>query len=261
MTVSRHPAAGPLASSISVIIPTLNEEGCIAATLKRLRSADLSEVIVVDGGSADGTVRIAEDMGAITLSTSAGRGRQQNLGAERSSGDILLFLHADTTLPSDFPSHVRGTLATPGTSAGAFQFRLDTDGWGLALVERMVALRCAVFAMPYGDQAIFTTREAFELAGRFKDLPVMEDFDLIRRLKRIGRVRLAPTAAVTSARRWRREGVLLATLKHQVCILGYYLGVRPELLARLRGRIISRRSARPTGKREARTIGARRLHE
>ena len=247
MTGFRHPAAGSLASSISVIIPTLDEEGCLAGTLERLRGADLSEVIVVDGGSADGTVRVAEEMGAITLRTSAGRGRQQNLGAERSSGDILLFLHADTALPADFPKHVRGTLATPGTSAGAFRFRLDADGWGLALVERMVALRCAVFAMPYGDQAIFTTREAFERVGRFRDLPVMEDFDLIRRLKRIGRIRLAPMAAVTSARRWRREGVLRATIKHQACILGYYLGVRPELMARMRGRITRRRSARPTG--------------
>ena len=104
----------------------------------------------------------------------------------------------------------------------------------MALVERMVALRCALFDLPYGDQALFMTREAFDRAGRFAALPVMEDFDLVRRLKRSGRVRLAPPAAVTSARRWQDEGVLRTTLKHQLCIVGYWLGVEPAGLERLR---------------------------
>ncbi len=220
--------------SISVIIPALNEADLIAATLGRLSGSAAVEVILVDGGSSDNTVEIATQMGAEILVGPANRAQQQNLGAHSAKGSILLFLHADTALPGDFADQIRATLAKPGISAGAFRFRLDSAGWEMALVERMVAIRCRMFGLPYGDQAIFTSRETFNRVGRFADLPVMEDFDLVRRLKKIGRIELADGSAITSARRWREEGVWWMTLKHQLCILGYYLRIPTPLLARLR---------------------------
>ncbi len=219
---------------ISIIIPVLNEAEQISSTLRQLSGADVTEIIVVDGGSSDATVQIAESLGAQVLRGPASRGEQQNLGAASAVGEILLFLHADTRLPEDCAEQVRSTLAKPGTIAGAFRFSLDASGCRIGLVERMVSIRCALFALPYGDQALFMSRDAFEQVGRFANLPVMEDFDLVRRLKRLGRVQIAEGAAVTSARRWREHGVWRVTWRHQLCILGYFLRISPAKLARLR---------------------------
>ena len=232
----------PPRDTISVIIPALNEEERIGPALRRLRDCDVAEVIVVDGGSSDGTAKVARAMGATVLRETANRGRQQNAGAQSATGTILLFLHADTILPAGFADQVRSTLAKPGVSAGAFQFRLDALGWKFRLVERIVALRCRLFRLPYGDQAIFVSNEMFERAGSFSDLPIMEDFDLIRRLGRLGRVELADGEAVTSARRWSRLGVWRTTWTHQLCILGYYFRVSPNRLVRLRGDADDRRA-------------------
>lgn len=230
----RGKRASTNSEAISVVIPALNEEAHIGACLDRLAGSDIAEVIVVDGGSADATVRIARSKGARVCSGPANRGRQQNIGAQHANGAILVFLHADTSLPGGFADQVRRTLTRKNVSAGAFRFRLDEREPRLRLVEWMVALRCRLFSLPYGDQAIFVSRELFDRAGRFANLPVMEDFDLLLRLKRLGRISLADGVAVTSARRWRREGVWRLTLKHQMCILGYYLRIGPERLARWR---------------------------
>ena len=157
-----------------------------------------------------------------------------NAGARESSGNILLFVHADTALPHGFPEQVKETLSDPGVAAGAFRFATDEGGWRMRLVEQMVSIRCKLFAMPYGDQAIFLTKETFQRAGGFSDLPVMEDFDLVRRLKRFGRVELAGGTAVTSARRWGDEGFWRLTWAHQVRILGYYLKSPADRLERMR---------------------------
>ena len=219
---------------ISIVIPALDEAEQIGTTLQNLDGAGAAEVIVVDGGSSDTTVQVAESLGAHVLKGPANRGKQQNLGAASAVGEILLFLHADTRLPEDFAAQVRSTLAKPGTIAGAFRFSLDASGRRIGLVERMVSIRCALFALPYGDQALFMSRDAFEQVGRFANLPVMEDFDLVRRLKRLGRVRIAEGASVTSARRWREHGVWRVTWRHQLCILGYFMRISPAKLARLR---------------------------
>lgn len=202
----------------------------------------MAEVIVVDGGSGDDTAEVAKEMGVAVLPCEANRGRQQNLGARHAKGSILLFLHADTVLPDDFARQVRDTLAMPGVSAGAFRFGLDAEGWLLRLVERIVALRCRLFCLPYGDQALFVSAETFQSVGGFSDIPVMEDFDLIRRLRALGRIRLARGIAFTSARRWLRDGVVRVTLRHQLCILGYYARVAPERLVRLRGGVTGRKA-------------------
>jgi rSAM/selenodomain-associated transferase 2 len=219
---------------ISIIIPALNEAEQIGSTLRHLDGAEVTEIIVVDGGSSDATAKIAESFGAHVLMGPPNRGQQQNLGAASAVGELLLFLHADTRLPEGFTEQVRSILAKPGTVAGAFRFSLDASGWGITLVECMVRIRCKLFALPYGDQALFMPREAFEQVGRFANLPAMEDFDLVRRLKRRGTVQIAESASVTSARRWREHGVWRVTWRHQLCILGYFLRISPAKLARLR---------------------------
>ncbi len=222
------------ADSISIIIPTLNEERVIGETLCGLDGSDIAEIIVVDGGSEDATVEIAMAAGTRVLRERANRGRQQNAGAAHASGDILLFLHADTSLPRGFECQVRETLSGVRVCAGAFRFGTDQGGWRMRVVEWMVDLRSRLIELPYGDQAIFLRTETFRGLGGFAEIPLMEDLDLVRRLKRVGRVALADGTAVTSARRWKQEGFLRLTWTHQLCILGYYLGVRLDRLAHLR---------------------------
>ncbi len=223
-----------MAATISVIVPTLNEAERIASAIAQVKAPGVVEVIVVDGGSHDETVAIAKSYGAKVLKSVANRGTQQNLGAANATGSVLLFLHADTKLPSDFGDVILRTLAMNGVVAGAFRFRLDGAGWQLGLVERIVALRCKLFQLPYGDQAIFVTKDIFKRAGRFPESPAMEDFDLIVRLKKLGRVAIADAVAVTSARRWRRIGIWRMTSINQLCILGYFLGVPRQRIARWR---------------------------
>ena len=220
--------------SISVVIPTLNEEDRIGVVVRQLERSGVREVIVVDGGSRDATVRVAEATGARVFREQANRGRQQNLGADRAKGSILLFLHADTTLPQGFADQIRSTVSEPEVSAGAFRFKLDEKGWRFRLVEVAVALRCRFFKLPYGDQGIFVHRDAFDAVGGFAEMSVMEDFDLIRRLKKLGRVEMAHGIAVTSARRWLQQGIWRLTFTHQLRILGYLLGFRAGRVTRVR---------------------------
>jgi hypothetical protein len=178
-----------------------------------------------------------------------------NAGARAARGGILLFLHADTLPPPGFAAHLKAVLADPEVALGAFPFRLDRRRPDLWLVERLVALRCRLLRLPYGDQGLFMRRSVFERLGGFRDLPVMEDFDLVRRSRALGRVALAPEPATTSARRWRARGVVRTTFLHQVCLLAYLLGVAPARIASWREAGGSRRRRgreRSTGCRPAR---------
>lgn len=217
---------------MSVIIPTLNERENVVRAIEQVRSAH--EIIVVDGGSSDNTLDAAQAAGARTISAPASRGGQQNAGARAATGDTLLFLHADTTLSGDFQTQISASLSRPGVSAGAFRFELDEGGFSMWLVETIVACRCRFFELPYGDQALFVRKETFLAAGGFPDAPIMEDYELICRLRALGRIEIVDSPAVTSARRWRKLGILRTAWSNQLCLLAYKLNVAPERIARWR---------------------------
>jgi rSAM/selenodomain-associated transferase 2 len=213
---------------LSIIIPTLNEEKNIAACLKGIQNASNVERIVVDGGSHDQTVDIARSCYAKVLSSPMGRARQMNAGAKAASGDLFLFLHADTLLFAGFDDCIRRILTLPGVAAGAFEFRLDATSRGLQIIERVANWRSRRLQMPYGDQAIFTRSTLFREIGGFPEIPIMEDFELVRRLKRKGRIYTAPCPAITSARRWLTLGPWETTLMNQLIVLAYDLGISPS---------------------------------
>lgn len=219
-------------AAISVIIPVLNEAAVIQATLRSIPHSEDTEVIVVDGGSHDASARIAEQFGACVLHATPGRAHQMNVGAAAAHGEVLVFLHADTRLPADFAAMIHKTLRRPGVIAGALRLGIDSPQWSLRIVEALANFRSAWLGAPYGDQALFLRRHHFRASAGFSNLPIVEDFELVRRLKRWGRIALAPAAVLTSARRWEQLGVLRTTLLNQAIILAYLFGVSPDRLAR-----------------------------
>ncbi|MFC1844914.1 TIGR04283 family arsenosugar biosynthesis glycosyltransferase [Thermodesulfobacteriota bacterium] len=218
-------------SDISIIIPTRNEAESLRELLPELAAVPGVELLVVDGGSTDNTVDIARSSGAKVLSASLGRAEQMNAGAEAARGKIFLFLHCDTKLATGFVGQVRNTLKRPGISAGAFQLSIAGKGFGLRILERLVNFRSKILQMPYGDQGIFVTADMFFSVGGFPLQPIMEDYELMRRLKKKGKIEILSLAATTSARRWEKLGVLKTTLLNQAIIIGYLFGVSPEKLA------------------------------
>jgi len=220
--------------ALSIVIPALNEEARIGETLARcLEAGDPLELIVVDGGSRDRTAAVAQKAGARVLVSHPGRGSQMNLGAGAAKGDILLFLHADTLLPEGYDRLIRSALRTPSVVGGYFRLRFSRSSPLLRYKERTINLRTRVFRMPYGDQALFVRAPVFSLAGGFPDIPIMEDVELVRRLRRMGKLAYVRNAAVsTSARRFTRLGTLRATLRNKATFYGYRLGLSPDRLAR-----------------------------
>lgn len=215
-------------AQISIIIPTLNEakniEGAIASTQPSVNI----EIIVVDGGSIDDTVEICQSLGVKVISSSPGRAVQMNAGAAVAIGEILLFLHADTRLSLGFDAQIRQVLSQSKIVAGAFDLQIDASPLVFRLVEWGVKWRSRLFQMPYGDQAIFLTKKVFHEIGGFLELPIMEDFELMRQLHSRGRIVIINTTIMTSARRWLQKGVLKTTLLNQIIIIAYLLGVSPK---------------------------------
>jgi rSAM/selenodomain-associated transferase 2/rSAM/selenodomain-associated transferase 1 len=214
-------------AKISVIIPALNEAKQLPNTLELVRDGFNVEVIVVDGGSTDGTRLIAPE----TLTCLQGRAAQQNTGARAATGELFLFLHADTELPDCWDGIIRETLSDPSVALGAFSFKVKEQMRGLKFVEDTVNWRSRARKQPYGDQGLFMRRATFEQAGGFPDMPIMEDYALVRSLRRLGKIITVPEAALTSGRRWRQHGMFKVTAVNKLMILGYHLGVSLERLA------------------------------
>jgi uncharacterized protein len=221
---------------ISVIIPALDEEKSIVTAISSARNRD-AEIIVVDGGSSDNTVNKAIAAGALVETGPRGRASQQNLGAESARGKVILFLHADTVLPDGYVDYVFEALMDTGIVGGAFRFRTDWDHPMMKTVGFMTNLRARYLNQPYGDQALFVRKSVFSNIGGFPDVPIAEDLLFVRRLVRKGGIRIVPAVAVTSARRWKRMGILRTTLTNQLIAVNCLIGVTPRLLAFLyRGR-------------------------
>jgi hypothetical protein len=226
------PTLGPLGKKrLSIIIPTLNEEGAIKETITHLQKSKGVEIVVVDGGSRDNTLALARSLDARVLSTDASKAVQMNAGAAESVGDVLLFLHADTRLPDNFDAKVMAAVNQDGFCAGAFSLGIDSDVWGLRFIERVANWRSRFFQMPYGDQALFVCRDLFNQIGGFPNFPIMEDFELIRRLRRKGKISILPESVRTSPRRYLNFGILKTWFLNQIIIAAYYLGISPERLA------------------------------
>lgn len=229
----RESSKMPNLETVSIIIPTLNEARRLPAAVANPMAEPGVEVIVVDGGSDDGTLQVASELGLRAVSSPKGRAVQMNLGAQLTAGSILIFLHADTRLPKGFAEEVRRTLRTPGTVGGAFSLRIDANVWSLRVIERAVNWRSRYLHLPYGDQALFLTRTAFEQLGGYQEFPLMEDFDFIQRLRKLGAIRILSMDAVSSARRWKKLGPWKTTLLNQFIICAFQLGVSPSRLARI----------------------------
>ena len=218
--------------TISVIIPTLNEAQNIRATLDRLHHPAFREILAVEGGSRDGTAALAAPVAKV-LRSSTGRARQMNTGAANASGDVLLFLHADTLLPPTAADDITAALTDPRVAGGHFDARITPDRGLLWLVGRMMSWRARLTGIATGDQAIFVRRTVFEQLGGFPDISLMEDIAFSRLLKRAGRVRALRSCVVTSGRRWEQHGVARTILLMWWLRLLFFLGVSPDRLKRL----------------------------
>ncbi len=217
---------------ISVIIPTLNEEENLPAAVASARAPAVREVIVVDGGSSDATARIAAERADRVLHGPRGRAAQMNAGAAAARGQVLLFLHADTRLPAGFDAAVARAFADPGVVGGRFDVRLLPSSPLLWLTGTLMNLRSRLTRIATGDQAIFVRADVFRQLGGFKDIPLMEDVELSRALKRRGRIACLRARVVTSSRRWRRNGVIRTILLMWTLRFLHFCGVSPHRLHR-----------------------------
>lgn len=218
--------------TLSVLVLALNEEGQVADAVFSA-SAPGVEVVVVDGGSTDATRERAVAAGARVIDSGgeAGRAKQMAAGVRNSRGEVILFLHADTRLPSGFDTAIESVLTDHSTVGGAFGFRFDQRGAALRFVEFGVRVRVALFGMPYGDQALFVRRSVLDEIGGVPQAPIMEDLDLVRAMGRCGRVAQIALPVVTSARRYVSLGVFRTMFRNWLVAAGWVLGIDRGRLA------------------------------
>ena len=228
-----------MATSIAVVIPTLNEERVLSRTLLVVRQLRFDEVVLVDGGSRDRTVSIAQGQlpglslaPAQVMVAEPGRARQMNAGAKATRSGVLLFLHADTLLPPETRTEIERVLEHPTYAGGRFDVRFEDDrGWA-RLVSRLMNWRSRWSGISTGDQALFVRRSVFDDLGGFADVPLMEDIDLTRRLKRAGSLAALRAQVTTSFRRWERQGALRTIVQMWLLRFLYWTGVPPHILNR-----------------------------
>jgi rSAM/selenodomain-associated transferase 2 len=217
--------------SVSVIIPVLNEaEGLAALLPELLAQQDLAEVIVADGGSRDATPDIVQSAGAQYINTHIGRAVQMNTGAAQATGDTLLFLHADTRLPPNAVVLIEEVISA-GAMWGRFDLRLSGRHWLFRVVERMINWRSCLSGIATGDQAIFLRRDQFEAMGGYAEIPLMEDVEISKRLRRLKWPFCIHQPLTTSSRRWEHHGIVRTIVLMWRMRLAYFLGTSPETLA------------------------------
>jgi rSAM/selenodomain-associated transferase 2 len=222
--------------TISVVVPVFHEEALINAAIRRLKALPCSEqieIIVVDGDAEGGTLKALADRRVKGIVSGKGRGRQMNTGAAAASGDVILFLHLDTELPEDGFIRISRAMAEGRYTAGAFDLAIADRGPAFRIIERAASLRSRLTRAPYGDQAIFMRRDDFLAIDGYREWPIMEDVDLMRRVKRVGgKICFLDAKVWTSSRRWRKEGIIACTLRNWTIMLLYLAGVAPEKLAK-----------------------------
>jgi rSAM/selenodomain-associated transferase 2 len=221
---------------VSVIIPVFCEHAVINGTIEAVRSrrgGETAEIIVVDGQAEAETVAAIRDNAVKKLHSEKGRGGQLNRGAAIATGDVLLFLHADTVLPPAAFERIAEAMRDEGCVGGAFDLRIDSPRAAFRIIETVAGLRSRLTRIPYGDQVIFIRSSCFRTLGGFREIPIMEDVDLMRRVKRKGwKITIFREPVITSARRWEKEGLLFGTLRNWFLVTLYLFGVSPERLAR-----------------------------
>jgi rSAM/selenodomain-associated transferase 2 len=225
--------------AVTIVIPVLHDTDAAAALLAQIAPDPDVDVVVVEGiddpagsGGGDGALGavVARHPRATLRRTHVGRGHQMNSGAAGTRGEWLLFLHADSVLPEHWFAALRSI--GPGIIGGWFRFALDDMAWQARVIERLVAWRVRRLTLPYGDQGLFVRRRTFEALGGFREWPLLEDVDFVRRLARAGDVVELPLALVTSARKWRRDGWFRRSTKNLAIVVLYWVGVPPERLER-----------------------------
>ena len=220
----------------SFIIPVWNEEAIISRMIEHVRNLSASggaEIIVVDGDPAGRTIKVARHMGVKTAISEKGRGNQMNIGASLATGEILIFLHADTLLPPDALELIETAMEDSSCIAGAFDLAIDSARPVFRLIEKAASFRSRMTRIPYGDQTIFIRKRDFRDLGGFNNIPVMEDVEFMQRIKkRKGKICIIGRAVLTSPRRWEKEGIVYTTLRNWLLIALYFCGVKPEKLIR-----------------------------
>jgi rSAM/selenodomain-associated transferase 2 len=218
---------------LSVVVPMLNEERAIAATLQSIRAgAPDAEIIVVDGGSSDRSIEIARPLCDQVILAARGRAHQMNVGAAARHDDAIVFVHADTRVPATFASAICGALDDPAVAGGRFDIKLDDPAAGYRMVGAMISLRSRLFRSATGDQAIFVRRDVFKRLVGFAEIALCEDVDFMRRLRRAGRIACLRERVITSARRWQQRGLLRTMLRMWMIKSLFLLGVSPDWLQR-----------------------------
>ncbi len=212
-------------------MPVFNEAGTLRNSLRPLHLTEHEELIIVDGGSTDNTVSIAREFTDKVFQTKTGRASVMNFGASKAQGDILIFLHADCILPKNAFNIIRTSLNDASVAAGAFYLGIDHTGTGFRIIEHVARVRSRITRLLYGDQGMFLRKAIFDRIGGFADIPIMEDIEISKRLKKEGRIVFADSPVKASPRRWLDEGMIYTTFRDWIIAFCYtFLKVSPEKL-------------------------------
>lgn len=222
--------------SYSIIVPVLNESAIINHTIKNIldiNSENEIEIIVVDGDKGGNTINSIKYQNIIKIIAACGRGKQMNAGASIAKGDVLIFLHADTELPKEAFTLINSVIDKKSFDCGSFSLGIKSDSLIFRLIEKMVHFRTKLTNIPYGDQTIFIKKEKFLQLNGFANIPIMEDIEFMRRVKKSGlNIYVLPQQVSTSARKWEKEGIIYTTMRNWLLTSLYLLGVQPDRLVR-----------------------------